>query len=173
MTENRLNWKWGDTSPIAVTPAPGARIHIGDLLWLDETGKCWPASEYPREETADTRRGFARRFIGVAMQESKAGRVNPIRVATAGTFEFSLEGVTAPLILGMHVAPAFQGTGLSSSVKKKKTQGAGLSPPLKPQTVTPTDEKDTAIGWVAHTEDVKDGKAVIRVISSLLGRWDL
>jgi hypothetical protein len=73
-------------------------IEIGDLVYQD-TDDAKPASAQADQgsETANQEL-FTSKFLGVAMQRSRAGDTSPVRVATTGVFEFDCPG--GPFELG-------------------------------------------------------------------------
>ena len=63
-------------------------IEIGDLVYLD-TDDAKPASAHADQGTeVANQEAFHDKFAGVAMQASRNGDTQPIRVATSGVFEF-------------------------------------------------------------------------------------
>ena len=74
-------------------------IEIGDLVWQD-VDNAKPASMIPRPVREYVNASFAElmqehfadKFLGVAMQWSRPGDTNPIRVATTGVFKFNVQG---------------------------------------------------------------------------------
>jgi hypothetical protein len=94
---DKMRWRYGDTNPVIAAVDAGAVIEIGDLLY-QATDDARPASSQPDQltETANQEL-FADKFLGVAMQRSRAGETAPIRVATTGVFEFDCPSGTAEL----------------------------------------------------------------------------
>ena len=92
-----MRWRYGDTNPVVAAVDSGTVIEIGDLLWLD-TDDAKPASSQADQgsETANQEL-FADNFLGVAMQRSRSGDTDPIRVATTGVFEFDAASGTFEL----------------------------------------------------------------------------
>lgn len=144
---NKMNWKWGETSPLCVQTATG-QIKAGDLLWLDEYGTCWSHRDFVTANEnfskTDVRKRFSRRFIGVAMQSStQDGKF--IRAATAGTFDFPAdEAIGKGAIIGDFFGPAFDAEGR-------------LTRTLEPVS------KEESVGRIGHTLDVPAGHVYIRV----------
>jgi hypothetical protein len=69
-------------------------IEIGDLVYLD-TDDAKPSSAQADQGTeAANQELFHDKFAGVAMQASRSGDTQPIRVATAGVFEFDCLSTT-------------------------------------------------------------------------------
>ena len=104
---DRMRWRYGDTNPVVAPVAADTVIEIGDLVYYDNDPRypgdktCFPARDLPPKPAPEatetvgwvdpvryTQARFAARFLGVAMQRSRAGDTSPIRVATTGVFEF-------------------------------------------------------------------------------------
>lgn len=85
---NTMRWRYGDTSPVMLPVDATTVIEIGDLIYL-EVDDARPASLQADAGTeAANQEAFHDKFAGVAMQASRNGDTQPIRVATAGVFEF-------------------------------------------------------------------------------------
>jgi hypothetical protein len=85
---NTMRWRYGDTEPVMLPVDATTVIEIGDLLYLD-TDDAKPASAQTHQANkAADQLLFHSKFAGVAMQASRNGDSFPIRVATAGVFEF-------------------------------------------------------------------------------------
>jgi len=85
---DKMRWRYGDTNPVVSAVNEETVIEIGDLVFLDAT-VARPANVVPNQGSkAATQSLFATKFLGVAMQRSRAGDTSPIRVATTGVFEF-------------------------------------------------------------------------------------
>lgn len=85
---DKMRWRYGDTNPVVAAVAAETVIEIGDLVWQD-TDQAKPASGVADQGTdQQNQEYFADRFLGVAMQRSRAGDTDPVRVATTGVFEF-------------------------------------------------------------------------------------
>jgi hypothetical protein len=83
-----LRWRYGDTSPVVLPVDSATVIEIGDLVYLD-TDDAKPAGSIPDGGSeAANQEAFHDLFAGVAMQRSRTGDTDPIRVATRGVFEF-------------------------------------------------------------------------------------
>ena len=82
---DRMRWRYGDTNPVVAAVDQETVIEIGDLLWQD-VDDAKPAAMLGDQEQ------FAEKFLGVAMQRSRAGDTAPVRVATTGVFEFDCLG---------------------------------------------------------------------------------
>jgi hypothetical protein len=110
MADN-MRWRYGDTNPVVAPVDSATVIEIGDLVYLDTddakpagydangdgTGDLWNTN------LATTQEAFHDKFLGVAMQRSRAGDTEAIRVATTGVFEFDC--VSATYELGTLVSP--------------------------------------------------------------------
>ena len=83
-----MRWRYGDTNPVVLPVDAATVIEIGDLVWLDtDDAKPASASTYGASLAA-AQETFHDKFAGVAMQRSRAGDTQPIRVATTGVFEY-------------------------------------------------------------------------------------
>ena len=145
----KLNWKWGETSPLCVQTATG-HINAGDLLWLDDYGTCWSHRDFMKVgdsfTESDVRCLFSERFLGVAMQ-SATQKGKHIRVATAGTFDFPADPEAAEAaIIGNYFGPAFDADGRLT------------------RTLDPV-SKEESIGRIGHTLNVPTGRVYIRIQS--------
>ncbi len=83
-----MRWRYGDTNPVVAAVDSSTEIEIGDLVYLDgDDAKPAPAAADQGSETAN-QEAFSAAFLGVAMQQSRAGDTAGIRVATTGVFQF-------------------------------------------------------------------------------------
>ncbi len=94
---DKMRWRYGETNPVRAAVDAETLIEIGDLLWLDgDDAK--PASLFPGDVgDVHTQEDFVAIFLGVAMQRSRVGETDPIRVATTGVFEFNCAADTFEL----------------------------------------------------------------------------
>jgi len=91
---NTMRWRYGDTNPVVLAVASATVIEIGDLVYLD-SGTAKPASILTYGGSlAATQEAFHDKFAGIAMQQSRAGDTQDIRVATTGVFEFACASAT-------------------------------------------------------------------------------
>lgn len=91
---NTMRWRYGDTSPVMLPVDSATVIEIGDMVYLD-TDDAKPASAQADQGTKNSNQQlFHDTFAGVAMQASRSGDTQPIRVATAGVFEFDCVSTT-------------------------------------------------------------------------------
>jgi len=92
-----MRWRYGDTNPVVAAVDSATAIEIGDLVYQDlDDAKPASAQADQGGETANQEL-FADKFLGVAMQRSRAGDTDPIRVATTGVFEFDCPSGTFEL----------------------------------------------------------------------------
>jgi hypothetical protein len=111
---DKMRWRYGDTNPVIAAVDSATVIEIGDFVWQD-TDDAKPASSTTwTTSLAGTQAVFTPKFLGVAMQRSRAGDSAPIRVATTGVFE--LDCVSASFELGDLIGAAANsgGTALQS-----------------------------------------------------------
>ena len=109
---DKMRWRYGDTNPVAAAVDSSTVVEIGDLVYQD-TDDAKPASSQADQssETANQEL-FADNFLGVAMQRSRSGDTDPIRVATTGVFEFDCPSGTFELGDLVGVDEASSGTAL-------------------------------------------------------------
>ena len=94
---DKMRWRYGDTNPVVAAVDSGTVIEIGDLVYQD-TDDAKPASSQADQESETANQElFADNFLGVAMQRSRSGDTDPIRVATTGVFEFDAPSGTFEL----------------------------------------------------------------------------
>ena len=94
---DKMRWRYGDTNPVVAAVDSATVIEIGDLVYQD-VDDAKPAGDQADQgsETANQEL-FADNFLGVAMQRSRSGDTDPIRVATTGVFEFDCPSGTFEL----------------------------------------------------------------------------
>jgi hypothetical protein len=91
---NTMRWRYGDTCPVVLPVDSATVIEIGDLVYLD-TDDVKPASAQADQSTELANQQLLHDgFAGVAMQASRDGDTQPIRVATTGVFEFDCLSTT-------------------------------------------------------------------------------
>jgi hypothetical protein len=94
---DKMRWRYGDTNPVIAAVDSATVIEIGDLVYQD-TDDARPASAQADKGTKPANQEqFADKFLGVAMQRSRAGDTDPIRVATTGVFELDCPSATFEL----------------------------------------------------------------------------
>ncbi len=94
---DKMRWRYGDTNPVIAAVDAATVIEIGDLIY-QETDDARPASSQADQESETANQQlFTSKFLGVAMQRSRAGETAPIRVASTGVFEFDCPSGTFEL----------------------------------------------------------------------------
>ena len=94
---DKMRWRYGDTNPVVAAVDSATVIEIGDLVYLD-IDDAKPASSLADQESETANQAaLADVFLGVAMQRSRSGDTDPIRVATTGVFEFDCPAGTFEL----------------------------------------------------------------------------
>lgn len=94
---DKMRWRYGDTNPVVAAVDSGTVIEIGDVVWLD-TDDAKPASDQADQGSeTDNQTLLSSNFLGVAMQRSRSGDTDPVRVATTGVFEFDCPSGTFEL----------------------------------------------------------------------------
>jgi hypothetical protein len=147
---DRMRRWYGDTNQVIATVDSTQTIEIGDLLYQDvDTAR--PAA-YLANQTSEAanQAAFAGSFLGVAMQRSRVGDSDPIRVATTGVFEFECAGDT--FRLGDLVGP-----------DQNATQNGLLN-----QQVVKVALPKQAIGRVARGEPVSTTRVLVDVRSTVM-----
>jgi hypothetical protein len=92
-----MRWRYGDTNPVVAAVDSSSVIEIGDMVYQD-VDDAKPASAQADQGTETANQDlFADNFLGVAMQRSRSGDTDPIRVATTGVFEFDCPSGTFEL----------------------------------------------------------------------------
>ena len=122
MSEN-FRYKYGDTNPVVTKAVQSAIvIELGDLVGQDDSGDVYPASH---ATWYGTEANFQTGFLGVAMQRSRTGDVEPIRVATSGVFQFDCD--SASFELGDLVSPKDGGSALEDQTVAAAPSGEGTA----------------------------------------------
>ena len=94
---DKMRWRYGDTNPVVAAVDSATVIEIGDMVY-QEVNDARPASDQPDQGgDAANQNLFSYKFLGVAMQRSRNGDDDPIRVATTGVFEFDCPSGTFEL----------------------------------------------------------------------------
>jgi hypothetical protein len=113
---DKMRWRYGDTNPVVAAVDSATAIEIGDLVWQDTDDAKPAASAAWTANLAGTQGVFTPKFLGVAMQRSRAGDTAPIRVATSGVFEFDCASTTAELGATVGAAANSGGTALDNQM---------------------------------------------------------
>ena len=147
---NTMRWRYGGTSPVMLPVDATTVIEIGDLVYLD-TDDAKPASAQADQGTeAANQELFHDKFAGVAMQQSRSGDTQPIRVATAGVFEFDC--LSATFEVGKLVG-ADENTGGNA---------------LEDQVVAPVNTSNLAVGRCAKRVNPAGTKVLVDIVSTML-----
>jgi hypothetical protein len=91
---NTMRWRYGDTSPVMLPVDSSTVIEIGDMLYLDNDDAKPASAQADQGSEGGNQQLFHDLFAGVAMQASRSGDTQPIRVATTGVFEFDCLSTT-------------------------------------------------------------------------------
>ena len=124
---DKMRWRYGDTNPVVAAVNAATVIEIGDLLWQD-VDNAKPASALAGQgDKAVLQEAFAFKFLGVAMQRSRAGETAPLRVATTGVFEMDCPASTFELgdMVGPDATVPPAGSSLLCQQVVKVAQSAG------------------------------------------------
>jgi len=144
-----MRWRYGDTQPVMLPVDATTVVEIGDLIYLD-TDDAKPASSQADQLTeAANQELFHDKFAGVAMQASRNGDTQPIRVATAGVFEFDC---------------------LSTAYEVGKLIGAdenAAGTALEKQVVAPVATSNLAIGRCAKRVNPAATRVLVDVVSTM------
>ena len=122
---DKMRWRYGDTNPVVAAVDAATVIEIGDLVYLD-TDDAKPASSLADQESETAnQQAFADVFLGVAMQRSRSGDTDPIRVATTGVFELDCPSGTFELGDMVGADENAAGNALLNQTVAKVTASAG------------------------------------------------
>ena len=94
---DKMRWRYGDTNPVVAAVDSSTVIEIGDLVYQDVDDARPASSQADQGSETANQALFADNFLGVAMQRSRSGDTDPIRVATTGVFEFDCPSGTFEL----------------------------------------------------------------------------
>ncbi len=147
---NTMRWRYGDTCPVMLPVDSATVIEIGDMVYLD-TDDAKPASaQTDQGSELANQQLFHDLFAGVAMQASRAGDTQPIRVATTGVFEFDVLSTTLEV-----------GDMLGSDENV-----AGVA--LLNQTVAKVTNANAAVGRCAKRLNPAGTRVLVDIVSSVL-----
>jgi hypothetical protein len=93
---DRMRWRYGETNPVVAAVDSAQTIDIGDNVY-QVTDDARPADQISYSSLAQTQEDFVDSYLGVAMQRSRNGDTDPIRVATTSVFEFTCAAATFEL----------------------------------------------------------------------------
>ncbi|MCC7475124.1 MAG: hypothetical protein IT425_06985 [Pirellulales bacterium] len=91
---NTMRWRYGETNPVMLPVDSATVIEIGDLVYLDVDDAKPASSQTDQGTELANQQFFHDLFAGVAMQASRSGDTQPIRVASTGVFEFDCLSTT-------------------------------------------------------------------------------
>jgi len=94
---DKMRWRYGDTNPVVAAVDSSTVIEIGDLVYQDVDDARPASSQADQGSETANQELFADKFLGVAMQRSRSGDTDPIRVATTGVFELDCPSGTFEL----------------------------------------------------------------------------
>jgi hypothetical protein len=147
---NTMRWRYGETNPVVLAVASATVIEIGDLIYV-ASGEAKPASaQADQSSEAANQEAFHDAFAGVALQQSRAGDTDPIRVATTGVFEFACASDTFEVGELIGVDEAASGTALEDQVV------ASVATP------------NLAVGRCAKRVPPADTRVLVDVVSTIL-----
>jgi hypothetical protein len=147
---NTMRWRYGDTCPMMMPVDSATVIEIGDLVALD-VDDAKPASAQTDQGTElGNQQLFHDLFAGVAMQASRSGDTQPIRVATTGVFEFDCLSTT--MEVGDMIAPDEHAGGTA----------------LLNQTVAKVTNANAAIGRCAKRVNPAGTRLLVDIVSAVL-----
>jgi hypothetical protein len=147
---NTMRWRYGDTNPVMMAVDSATVIEIGDLL-LQDTDDAKPASAQTDQGTESANQQlFHDLFVGVAMQASRNGDTQPIRVATSGVFEFDCLSTTLEV----------------GDLMGADENGAGIA--LLNQTVAKVTNANAAIGRCAKRLNPAGTRVLVDIVSSVV-----
>ncbi|MCE9604574.1 MAG: hypothetical protein K8U03_06670 [Planctomycetia bacterium] len=145
-----MRWRYGETNPVVLPVDSATVIEIGDLVYLD-TDDAKPAASQADQSTESANQAlFHTKFAGVAMQRSRSGDTDPIRVATTGVFEFVTPSGTREVGALLGVDEAASGTVLENQ-RIDGVAGAHL-----------------AIGRCARRVNPADVKVLVDIVSTVM-----
>ncbi len=145
-----MRWRYGETNPIVLPVDSATVIEIGDLVYLDTDDAKPAAAQADQGTEAGNQALFHNKFAGVAMQRSRAGDTDPIRVATTGVFEFVAPSTTREVGALLGVDEHASGTALENQ-KIDVVAGAHL-----------------AIGRCAKRVNPADTRVLVDIVSTVM-----
>ncbi len=164
---NIMRWRYGERNPVTLPVDSATDIEIGDMIWLDgESDTAKPASDvkvsFDDSLLPNLQKGFKACFVGVAMQRSRAGDTQAIRIATSGVFEFDCDEQSHDL--GDRVGAADEGARQHDRVISLADQRVSGVPQNSPQ---------RSIGRVAKRVATADTKVLVEINSTVMRKGAL
>lgn len=150
---DQMRWRYGDTNPVITKAIASATvIEVGDLVEMSATGDVTSASAHAwNTDLATTQDEFQNTFLGVAMQRSRVGDTEPLRVATSGVFEFDCAAATFEL--GVLAAPAKQS---GNALENQKTAALAAG------------NEGKALGRVAKRYGAATTRVLVEIFSTVM-----
>jgi hypothetical protein len=145
-----MRWRYGDTCPVMLPVDSATVIEIGDMLYLDTDDAKPAASQTDQGTEGSNQQLFHDNFAGVAMQASRSGDTQPIRVATTGVFEFDCVSTTLEV----------------GDMMGADENGAGTA--LLNGTVAKVTNANAAIGRCAKRLNPAGTRVLVDIVSSVL-----
>ena len=147
-----MRWRYGDTNPVVLPVDSTTVIEIGDLVWLNvDDARSASLSTYGASLAA-AQETFHDNFVGVAMQKSRGGDTQPIRVATSGVFEFPC--ASAAFEVGARIG-ADDNPGGTALENQLVIGVAGANP-------------ERSIGFCAKRVNPADTKVLVDIVSTVM-----
>jgi hypothetical protein len=125
-------------------------IEIGDMVYLDTDDAKPAASQADQGTESANQQLFHDVFAGVAMQASRAGDTQPIRVATTGVFEFDCLSTTLEV----------------GDLMCSDENGGGTA--LLNQTVAKVTSANAAVGRCAKRLNPAGTRVLVDIVSGIL-----
>lgn len=145
-----MRWRYGETNPVMLPVDSATVIEIGDLVYLDTDDAKPAASQADQSSESANQELFHDKFAGVAMQRSRAGDTDPVRVATSGVFEFGCASGT------FEVGQLF-----GAEEQSNGTQ-------LENQKVDDVATANLAIGRCAKRINPADTRVLVEIVSTMM-----
>lgn len=148
---DKMRWRYGDTNPVVSKAVASATvIEIGDIVEQAADGTITPASAHTwNTDLATTQGELQDTFLGVAMQRSRNGDTDSIRVATSGVFEFDCAAATFEL--GKVVSAAKQS---GNALENQKIAGVA--------------SEGLAVGRIAKRYGSNTTTALVEIVSTVM-----
>ncbi len=161
---DKMRWRFGDTNPVMADVDYVTVIEMGDLIYQNSspdarrnTDDLKPASAVAdRGGRENNQRFFAENFLGVAMQRSRKGDTDAIRVGTTGVFEFDCLANANSWELGDLVGV------------EQNYSGSANSGRLLNQQVIAVDSPQYAIARIAKRASKEETSVLIDVFSTVM-----
>jgi hypothetical protein len=145
-----MRWRYGDTCPVMLPVDSATVVEIGDMVYLD-VDDAKPASAQGDQGTEmSNQQLFHDVFAGVAMQASRSGDTQPIRVATTGVFEFDCLSTTLEV----------------GDLMGSDENGGGTA--LLNQTVAKVTAANAAVGRCAKRVNPAGTRVLVDIVSSIV-----